>query len=286
MDPDAFHLGRRQWLALAAAAAFCPRSAVARVPALLLAEEADADVDPDGWLVSEKLDGVRAVWDGTQLRFRSGRPVAAPAWFLARQPRVPLDGELWLGRGCFDEVSGLVRRAMPDDAAWRSLRYMVFERPGEPGPFIERALGLQRLARQVRWPQLQAVSQQAIAGREALKRLLAEVVREGGEGLMLHRADAAYVTGRSRTLLKLKPVQDAEAVVIGHLPGRGRHAGRLGALRVRGEDGTVFDLGTGFSDGERVSPPPLGHTVTYTYRGRTPQGVPRFASFLRSRDAH
>lgn len=286
MDPDAFHPGRRQWLALAAAAAFCPRPACARVPALLLAEEADADIDPVGWLVSEKLDGVRAAWDGTQLRFRSGRPVAAPASFLARLPRVPLDGELWLGRGCFDEVSGLVRRAMPDDAAWRSLRYMVFERPGGSGPFIDRARELQRLARQVRWPQLQAVPQQEIAGREALKSLLAEVVREGGEGLMLHRADAAYVTGRSRTLLKLKPVQDAEAVVIGHLPGRGRHAGRLGALRVRGEDGTVFDLGTGFSDGERVSPPPLGHTVTYTYRGRTPQGVPRFASFLRSRDAH
>lgn len=280
MDSDAFRTNRRQWLACTAAM-LCPPAARAAAPALLLAEEADDDIDPAGWLVSEKLDGVRAAWDGARLRFRSGRPLAAPAWFLARLPRTPLDGELWLGRGRFDDVSGLVRRAEPDDAGWRALRYMVFERPGAPGTFAERAAELRRSAEQAHWPQLQAVPQQSVAGREALQSLFAEIVRGGGEGLMLHRADAPYVAGRSRMLLKLKPLQDAEALVIGHLPGRGRHAGRLGALRVRGADGQVFDLGTGFSDGERDRPPPLGRMVTYTYRGRTPQGVPRFASFRR-----
>lgn len=284
MDLDGCRPSRRRWLAWAAGWMFCPAPARACAPPrLLLAEESDRGIDPSGWLVSEKLDGVRAVWDGERLRFRSGRPVAAPAWFLARLPRTPLDGELWMGRGRFDELSGLVRRAAPDDAGWRALSYMVFELPGAPGHFAERARKLARIAAQVRWPQLQAVPQQAVASREALSTLLATVVREGGEGLMLHRADASCVTGRSRVLLKLKLVHDAEAVVIGHLPGRGRHAGRLGALRVRGEDGMVFDLGTGFSDGQRDVPPPLGSTVTYTHRGRTPQGVPRFASFLRLR---
>lgn len=282
MVPDACRLNRRHWLTLAAAAAAWPGPAEAAQP-LLLAQETDGDIDPAGWLVSEKYDGVRAIWDGQRLRFRSGTAVAAPAWFLARLPKAPLDGELWLGRGRFDVLSGLVRRAAPDDAGWRELRYMVFELPGASGDFAGRAAELARLAADASWPQLQAVSQSAVDSRQALRDRLEAIVRAGGEGLMLHRADAPYLTGRRPVLLKLKPQQDADAVVVAHLPGQGRHAGRLGALRVRQAGGTEFRLGTGFSDAQRDDPPPLGSTVTFTYRGFTPQGVPRFASFLRVR---
>lgn len=283
MGIDAFRLNRRQWLALAAAAvAAGPRPAEAALP-LLLAQETDGALDPAGWLVSEKYDGVRALWDGERLRFRSGAAVAAPAWFLARLPKTPLDGELWLGRGRFDALSGLVRRAEPDDTGWRELNYMVFELPDAPGRFADRAAELARIAEAVRWPQLQAVPQAAVETRQALGKRLEAIVRAGGEGLMLHRADAPYLTGRSRLLLKLKPQQDADAIVVAHLPGQGRHAGRLGALHVRLDDGTEFRLGTGFSDAQRGDPPPLGSTVTFTHRGLTPQGVPRFASFLRAR---
>lgn len=275
-------LNRRHWMALAAATAVVPSPADAALP-LLLAQEADGEIDPAGWLVSEKHDGVRAFWDGQRLRFRSGAPIAAPAWFLARLPKLPLDGELWLGRGRFDALSGLVRRAEPDDFRWRELRYMVFELPGAASDFTRRSTELARLATAARWPQLQAVEQSTLGSRQALQDRLQAVVRAGGEGLMLHRADAPYVTGRSRVLIKLKPQQDADAIVVAHLPGRGRHSGRLGALRVRGDEGIEFQLGTGFSDAQRDQPPPLGSTVTFTYRGRTPQGLPRFASFLRVR---
>ena len=276
---------RRELLALLGGALALPCSTRAHAGALplLLAHEADDGIDPAGWLVSEKFDGVRALWDGTRLRFRGGGVVAAPAWFTRQLPSVSLDGELWIGRGRFDELSGLVRRASPDDAAWRQLRLMVFEMPGGPQRFDERAAALAELARRSGSPQWQAVPQSSVGNRDLLRQRLDEVVRGGGEGLMLHRADAAYVTGRSRVLLKLKPVQDADAVVIGHAPGRGRLAGRLGALQVRTEAGVVFQIGTGFSDAQRGAPPPLGSTVTYTYRGLTPQGVPRFASFLRVR---
>ncbi len=101
---------------------------------------------------------------------------------------------------------------------------------------------------------------------------------------MLHLAEAPYVTGRSDVLLKLKPLLDTEAVVLRHIPGKGRHAGRLGALEVRRKDGIVFRLGTGFSDPVRGNPPAVGSVVTYTYRDVTPSGKPRFASFLRVRD--
>jgi DNA ligase 1 len=250
---------------------------------LVLAQDAPLDVDPTGHLVSEKYDGVRAFWDGQRLRFRSGLTVAAPAWFLAALPSTPLDGELWLGRGQFDALSATVRRHVPDDDEWRRVRYMVFELPDAAGSFAKRAQQLQSLVQQHAWPALVAAPQQAVADRAALQRKLNEVVQGGGEGLVLHQADAPYVTGRSALVLKLKPLLDAEAVVIGHQAGRGKHMGRLGALKVRTSDGTVFYIGTGFSDAQREQPPPIGSEVTFSYRGMTPGGVPRFASFLRQR---
>jgi len=271
--------------AFAAWLATLPALAVARpLPGIVLAREAPAGIDPAGYLVSEKYDGVRALWGGRSLRFRSGLPVHAPAWFTDRLPALPLDGELWLGRGRFEALSGAVRRQALDDAAWRQLRFMVFELPGGQGDFASRATRIATIARQAGWPQLEAVPQRDVSDRPSLQRLLDEVVRNGGEGLVLHRADAPYEAGRSEALLKLKPQHDAEAVVLGHVPGHGKHAGRMGALCVQTNEGIDFLLGIGFSDAEREGPPPVGAVVTFTYRGTTQAGVPRFASFLRLRD--
>lgn len=253
-------------------------------PALLLANVDAPHIDPSQYLVSEKYDGVRALWDGRSLRFRSGRPVPAPAWFLARLPDEPLDGELWLGRRQFDVLSGIVRSETPDDAAWRRVQYMVFELPGAPGTFAERAQGIEALVRRHGWPQLQAVPQRRIVDRAALQQLLDDTVRSGGEGLMLHRADAPFSTGRSDVLIKLKPQLDAEATVRAHRPGKGKYTGLLGALDVETTDGKRFLIGTGFTDAQRREPPAIGSTVTYRYRELTPAGLPRFASFLRVRE--
>ena len=251
-------------------------------PALMLARDAKLDIDPAGYLVSEKFDGVRAVWDGRTLRFRSGLPVNAPDWFLARLPGQRLDGELWLERGQFEVLSGIVRKAVPVDAEWRTLRYQLFDLPGAAGNFAARAKQIQSVARLAAWQQLLAVPQAAMADQAALRRRLDDVLGAGGEGLMLHRADALWNPGRSTALLKLKPMQDAEAVVVGHVAGRGKHAGRLGALQVRTPQGQEFLIGTGFSDEQREAPPPEGSSVTYRFRGLTATGLPRHASFLRA----
>lgn len=253
-------------------------------PALTLAGIYTEAADPAAYLVSEKLDGVRAVWDGEQLRFRSGKTIAAPAWFLAGLPGQPLDGELWLGRGQFDRLSGIVRRATPDDAEWRSVRYMIFELPEAAGSFAERAAAIGEIVRQAGVPWLQQIDQSPAVNRKHLQGRLDEVVEGGGEGLMLHRAGAPYQTGRGEILLKLKPWQDDEAVVIGQRPGRGRYAGQVGALRVRTADGREFLLGSGLTDALRRQPPAPGATVTYRYRGLTAGGLPRFASFWRIRE--
>ena len=287
---------RRQLIQGWAAAPWLPSWAVqaatqsGQIPALLLAQSAPRDLsqlDLSRYLVSEKLDGVRAFWTGRLMFTRHGQPIALPDEFAAHLPQRALDGELWMARGRFDAASAAVRRQQPLEAEWRQLRYMLFELPDGEGSFEQRAQGLQALAAEATsnsrgsWSGLQALPQERVASLADLRQRLATLVQAGGEGLVLHEAAAAYQTGRQSVLLKLKPQDDDEAVVLAHLPGEGRLAGLLGALRVRNSSGVVFSLGSGFSDLQRRAPPPLGATITYRYRGLTSKGLPRFASFLR-----
>jgi DNA ligase-1 len=252
-------------------------------PAIPLANVLAPNIDVSKYLVSEKYDGVRAVWDGSVLRFRSGNVVNAPRWFLSKLPATPLDGELWIARGKFDLVSGIVRKSVPIDDEWRQVSYMIFEQPDGTGTFEQRVERIQRLVAGANFAPLKAVEHFRVGDRLALKLKLDEVVKGGGEGLMLHLANAPFIVGRSDVLIKVKPEQDAEAVVLRHLSGEGKFAGMLGALEVKTPDGVVFRLGTGFSDAVRKNPPAVGATVTYRYRELTKNGVPRFASFLRER---
>lgn len=252
-------------------------------PAAMLAGRWREGLDPAAYWVSEKLDGVRACWDGQRLRFRSGRPIPAPGWFIAALPDVPLDGELWLGRGRFEAVSGLVRRETVDETGWRSVRYMVFDTPGAAGTFDERLTRLRGIVERAGLPWLQVVPQFRVVDAAALAATLDAVLAAGGEGLMLHRADAPWENGRSEALLKLTPFLDAEARVVGHLPGRGKYAGMVGALEAETPDGRRFRIGSGLSDADRRAPPPLGSEVTYRYRELTGGGLPRFPVFVRIR---
>ncbi|MEQ1517376.1 MAG: DNA ligase, partial [Usitatibacteraceae bacterium] len=253
-------------------------------PPILLANLLGENVDVTAYLVSEKYDGVRATWDGKTLRFRSGRNVNAPSWFIAKLPAEKLDGELWIKRGSFEQLSGYVRKTNPNDDDWKQITFMIFEQPDGAGSFADRYARIRQLVAKANWPQLFAVEQYRVANRAELKRKLDAVVKGGGEGLMLHLADAPYVTGRSDVLLKLKPLDDTEAKVIGHTPGKGKYAGQMGALRMEMPSGKQFSIGTGFSDAVRKNPPPIGTIITYTHRGLTKKGTPRFASYLRVRE--
>lgn len=261
-----------------------PPFAQAQTPAFLLAQTLQADTDVRAYLVSEKYDGVRALWDGQEFRTRSGARIHAPTWFIADFPKQRLDGELWVGRGRFDELSGAVRKQIPLDTEWRTVRYMVFELPEAPGTFRERAQAIEKIVQKAAVPWLAAVAQSEVADRKTLETKLAQIVKAGGEGLMLHRADALYSTGRSDALLKMKAWHDAEATVLAHSPGKGKYQGVLGALRVRNDAGVVFNLGTGLNEATRANPPPIGSRVTYRYRELTRRGVPRFASYYRVRN--
>lgn len=256
-------------------------------PAPMLATRLNAGIDDlAGYLVSEKLDGVRARWDGQRLLTRNGDAIDAPAWFTADWPSQPMDGELWIGRGEFQRISDLVRALRRDDSQWRRVRLMTFDLPADGGSFGRRSARLRSLVLAADAPTLAVIAQTPIQGRAALDARLKAVVALGGEGLMLHRADARYHAGRSDDLLKFKPFDDAEARVVGYRPGKGKYAGMVGALLVQDAHGRRFALGSGLRDADRAKPPRIGSQVTFRYNGLTAKGTPRFARYLRVRNDH
>jgi DNA ligase-1 len=257
-------------------------------PALMLAKVYHPGIDLADYWVSEKYDGLRGYWDGQQLFTRGGERVQAPAWFTAGWPNTPLDGELWAGRGQFAKATSTVRQQVPDDAAWRGLRFMVFDMPAHGGPFTQRITALNAVVTQIQQPWVVAVVQTRATTHAALQAQMHRVVKAGGEGLMLHRGASLYTASRNGDLLKVKPFEDAEARVLGHQVGQGKYTGMLGALLVEtvasgnaAAPGVRFKIGTGLSDAQRRDPPPVGSVVTYRYRGLTDAGVPRFASLVR-----
>ncbi|MBV1789277.1 DNA ligase [Marinobacterium sp. D7] len=282
MSPSTPHLSAA--LALVATPAIV---IAAPAPALMSAQTLlpDQQIETADYLVSEKLDGVRARWTGQELLTRSGEPIAAPDWFTRNLLPIELDGELWLGRSRFDELSALIRRQESTDDQWREVSFMLFDLPRHPGTFGERHAALQTLISAVDNPNIRVIEQRQTPSPEQLPLLLDQIQRMGGEGLMLHHTSARYIHGRSELLLKYKGYQDAEARVIGYTDGNGKYAGMTGALIVETDTGLRFRIGSGLSDVERENPPPIGSTVTYRYNGLTNHGKPRFARFMRVYDS-
>ncbi|EJL76582.1 ATP dependent DNA ligase-like protein [Variovorax sp. CF313] len=261
-------------------------SAFAReaAPSLMLADVYRPGMSLNDYWVSEKYDGVRGYWDGKQLWTRGGERIMAPAWFTAPLPRQPLDGELWAGRGRFAHAMSTVRSQTPNDVAWHEMRFMVFDLPAQGGDFTTRLAALRNLLPITDAPWVVPVPQQRATTHAELQALLDKTIKMGGEGLMLHRGSSQYRGERNSDLLKVKPYEDAEARVIEHVAGKGRHSARLGALVVETSDGKRFKLGTGLTDAERENPPAIGSWVTYRYNGTTAKGLPRFARFMRVRE--
>ena len=238
----------------------------------------------EDYYLSEKLDGVRAYWNGRYLSSRGGLKLSAPQWFLDSLPTEPLDGELWGGRQTFDEVSGIVRKRKPHEG-WRKITFMAFELPLATGDFSVRYQKMQQLQAKYGRSTWQVI-EQTVAPKTllSLQAMLMKLDAEGGEGFMLKSKVAAYRGGRSEDLLKVKLQNDAEAQVIAHHKGKGRLATVMGSITVQMPNGLQFKIGSGFTDAQRKSPPAVGSIVSYKYNGVTKNGKPRFPVFWRIRN--
>ncbi|WP_304209735.1 DNA ligase [Helicobacter canis] len=262
------------------------------------------------FVMSEKLDGVRALWNGKQLLTRNGRVIKAPACFTKHFPPFALDGELWIGRGEFEKALALVQKdcthcpcsgdrealdSSRGDSSWGRAKYYVFDVPDctlESSPkahctLFERLRVLESYLASAPTMPISLIKHEPISSEKQLFKRLQELSEQGAEGLVLRKVTAPYERTRSPNALKLKLYEDAECKVVAHNAGKGKYAGKLGSLTCEqiAENGTKrtlrFKIGSGFSDTERQSPPPLGSIITYKFYGTTKNGFPRFAVFHR-----
>ena len=250
-----------------------------KTPPLLLAQTWDNWSDLTDWWMSEKLDGVRAYWDGKQFRSRLGNVYHAPDWFIEDLPGVPLDGELWMGRKAFQRTVSVVRRQDKSDH-WKAIQYLVFDSPACEGGFETRMEFLNDCLTRIKTGHIVGHPHQVCNSLDHLREELARVEGLGGEGLMLRQPGSNYEVGRSQALLKVKTFHDDDAIVLEHVAGKGKHKGRLGAIVVQLPDHTTFSVGTGFSDAERSAPPPIGSVITFRYQELSDGGIPRFPSYV------
>ncbi|MDO5686879.1 MAG: DNA ligase [Neisseria sp.] len=261
------------WLCL------CPWN-LANAQELLLAKEYRHH-NIQGWAMSEKLDGVRAYWDGKRLISRNGYPFTPPSGFTRDFPPFALDGELYSARGQFEQISAAVRAQNGD---WSALKLHVFDVPHAKGNLHQRLATLQSWLEKYPHAKIVVIEQHTVQDFAQAQAFLHKIEAAGGEGVMLRDPQAPYRGGRSDQLLKLKSRHDAECTVTAHYPGKGKYAGKVGALGCKNHHGE-FRIGSGLSDAERAHPPPIGTVVTYRYRGFTAKGLPRFATYVRVHQA-
>ncbi len=255
-------------------------------PDLFLLKTYDGSQDVVGWVMSEKLDGVRGLWDGKQLLSRGGKVLHAPHWFVRDFPPFALDGELWTKRADFENISSIVRRKKPDNR-WMQVSYNIFEVPDQAGGLLQRLAVLGDYLQHHPSNHLKIIPQTRVRSKSKLQQFLAQISAGGGEGAVLRNPLTPYQTGRLSSALKVKKYLDSECVVRAILPGKGKYTGKMGSIScamtepIAGE--RLLKIGSGFSDAMRIQPPPVGSTITFKYYGLTKKGKPRFPVFMRVR---
>lgn len=256
-----------------------PLSVIAKQPQLMLLQNY-RNQDLSGWVMSEKLDGVRAFWDGSQLYSRKNRLLNPPSYFVEKFPPFAIDGELYSKPQDFENISAIVRSHKHQD--WNKLKLHVFDVPNASGNLTTRLEVLRSYLKNNPNPYIVIIPQYPITNLLAVEKFLAEVISKGGEGIVVRNPNAPYEYKRSNQILKIKPVQDEECIVVGHHEGSGKFKGMMGALTCKNQRGT-FKIGSGFNLQQRQNPPPINTVITYRYRGLTNKGLPRFATFYRVR---
>jgi len=249
---------------------------------LMLPQVYEEDININNWLMSEKLDGIRGHWDGKKLLSKKGNPLNPPSAFIRNFPDFAVEGEIWGGRNSYEKTLSIV---LKDDAhdGWLNLKFAIFDVPQANGGFEARLNMAREWFAQNPSEYVFVIDQNPVKSREHLKEELERIEKLGGEGLILRKPGSLYTKGRSRDILKVKSYYDMEAVVIEHKEGEGRNRGRMGSMLVELPDKRKFKIGTGFSDEERNSPPPIGSVITFKYYGFYKSGIPKFPSFLKNR---
>lgn len=262
---------------------------------LLLSEFKDQNVS--GWLASEKLDGVRAYWDGENLLSRQGKKLNTPLSFTKNFPKFALDGELYAKELKFEEIQASVMDKLPDEKAWNRLKFHIFDVPEASGGLPRRLEVLAKFLKNEPNDNLIIIKQIKMRDNAHFLKFAESIIAKGGEGAVVREPNAPYERKRSKNALKFKKFKDAECEVIAVNKGSGKYANFAGSLTCKAlggkddkekagepKEGTIFKIGSGLSDKNRQEPPKIGSIITYKFQNLTANGKPRFPIFLRIRE--
>lgn len=233
----------------------------------------------ENWVMSEKLDGIRAYWNGKELITKNGNKIYTPKWFIQNFPPFALDGELWTKRGDFENIQNIVLDKIPSKN-WNQITYNIFEVPNQKGNFFQRIQIFKNWKSKKNIPHLKIIPQIVCNNEEHLNQFLEELVSKKAEGVIIKNPNSSYFTGRINDILKVKKFYDDEGLVIAH---NYNEKNNFKSLVIKLKNGVVFNLGGGFSNKQREKPPKIGEIVTFKYYDLTKYGKPKFASFLRVR---
>ncbi len=262
---------------------FISSGCLAQKPDLLLPKVYSSGKNVVGWVMSEKLDGVRAYWDGKTLSFRSGKKIMAPDWFIKALPDFALDGELWTKRDDFANISSIVRAHEPDEQKWKQVGYYIFEVPRQQGNLFQRLAVLKHYLKHHDVRFIHIIPQIKINSLPQMERFYRKLLKQKAEGIIVRDPNLPYQTGRRSSILKRKPYQDADCVVKAIFPGKGKLRDKMGSLLCQMNNGVRLRIGTGFTLQQRRNPPDIGDLVTFKYYGLTKNNIPRFPVFMRIR---
>lgn len=247
---------------------------------MLLKEYKDENLT--GWMMSEKYDGVRAIWDGKELKSRNGNTIHAPSKFIDQLPDFALDGELWSARGEFELITSIVLDDKPNIKEWQNIKYMVFDLPKFDGNLSDKMAYLEEFLSLNPSNFIKVVKQTYIQNNSHAFAFLDEIVSKGGEGIVVRDPNASYISGRSDKILKLKKWNDSECQIVAINNGKGKYEGAMGSVDCVDIFSKIkFKIGSGFSDEIRKNPPKIGTIITYKFQNLTNNNKPRFPVFLR-----
>lgn len=234
------------------------------------------------YLMSEKLDGIRGVWNGTSLLTRNNNEIKAPKEWTKNFPPFMLDGELWIKRNSFEQVSSIVRNSKSSMDDWREVTYNVFDAPNicDSCTLLERLDLLTKYLQENPNENIRIIPQHIIASEDELGAYFDNIVKNGGEGLIIRENKNPNIA------YKYKPYYDNECQVIGYKEGKGKYEGLVGAIickTIIKDTEIILSIGSGLSKKDRANPPKINSIITYKYNGLTKNNVPRFPVFIRER---
>jgi DNA ligase-1 len=224
--------------------------------------------DVSGWQIAQKYNGIRCYWNGFEMWSKKGRKYELPSFITDLLPKSPLDGEICLSSGSYTKCVAILNKN-PSHPAWKNIKFVVNDAPELDIPFSQRLQALRTKIVKSRWVRVNKYLN--CRGNDNLYEELANVRRQGGDGIIMKHPNSLYHAGKSRTsFLEVNSNFQGVARVLQIM----RKKDKINSVRVKTEQGQEFNIFRGLKTLFK-NPPKVGSNITYCYNSLLDNGKPR-----------